>query len=76
MIKNFIKNFKEKSLKERFLLVIGVLFFSIYLVMGLAIIFWKKFPLALPQLYRIALGVLLIVYAFIRFTRLMKSHSD
>ncbi len=76
MTTNFIKNFKEKSLKERFLLVIGILFFSIYLVMGLAIIFWKKLPLNLPQSYRVALGVLLIVYSFFRFTRLLKSNID
>ena len=75
MITSFIKNFMKKSLKERFLLVIGILFFSIYLVMGLAIIFWKKLPLDLPQNYRIALGVLLIVYSFFRFTRLLNTEN-
>lgn len=62
----------QKSLKGRFLLVIGILFFLVYLVLGLIIIFWKKFPFNLPEQYRIAFGVLLIVYSFIRFTRLIQ----
>jgi len=62
----------QKSLKGRFLLVIGILFFLIYFVLGLTIIFWQKFPIVMDRQYRIAFGVLLIVYAFIRFTRLIK----
>lgn len=66
----------QKSLKGRFLFVIGILFFLIYLVLGLIIIFWKKFPINMQQQYRIAFGVLLIVYAYIRFNRLLKNNSD
>nr|WP_084626002.1 hypothetical protein [Flavobacterium soli] len=62
----------QKSLKGRFLLVLGILFFLIYFVLGLIIIFWKKFPIALSDNYRIAFGVLLIVYSFLRFVRLMQ----
>ncbi|TBX70536.1 hypothetical protein EZL74_02355 [Flavobacterium silvisoli] len=65
----FIDNFQKKSLKERFLLVIGILFFLIYLTLGLIIIFWKSLPLTLPHTYRIAFGILLIVYSFLRFLR-------
>jgi uncharacterized membrane protein (DUF485 family) len=75
MIKNTYNNFMRKSLKERFLLFIGILFFFIYLTLGLMIIFWKKLPLKLPYNYRIAFGVLLIVYAFIRFVRYYKENS-
>ncbi|NUY82612.1 hypothetical protein HUK80_17035 [Flavobacterium sp. MAH-1] len=64
---------KKKSPKQRFLLVIGILFFAVYLFLGLAVIFWKKLPLNMDYKYRIAFGVLLIVYAFIRFLRLLKS---
>lgn len=64
-----IKQFKKKSLKERFLLVIRILFFLIYLTIGLLIIFWKELPLNMTDNYRIALGVILIVYAFLRFLR-------
>lgn len=76
MIKNFIENFKKKSLKERFLLFIGMLFFLSYLILGLIIIFWKAIPLNISQNSRYALGVLLIVYSFIRFLRLYKSNTE
>ncbi len=62
-------NTKKKSLKERFLLVIGILFFCLYLTFGLAVIFWKDFPLNMSNGYRIALGTIVIVYAFLRFIR-------
>ncbi len=62
----------QKSLQERFLFVIGILLFLIYFVLGLAIIFWKKLPLDMEQNYRIAFGVLLIVYSFFRFIRLLQ----
>ena len=69
MISKFIENFQKKSLKERFLLVIGILFFLIYLTLGLIIIFWKSLPLTLEYKYRIVFGILLIVYSFLRFLR-------
>lgn len=69
MISELTDKFQKKSLKERFLLVIGILFFLIYLTLGLIIIFWKSLPLALEYKYRIAFGVLLIVYSFLRFLR-------
>ncbi len=69
MVQRLLINFKEKSLKERFLLVIGMLFFLLYLTGGLLIIFWKDLPISLPFNSRIAFGVLLIVYSFFRFIR-------
>ena len=33
----------KKSLLERFLLILGFLFFMLYFVMGMGIIFWEKF---------------------------------
>ena len=66
------RNITKKSPKERFLLIIGILFFMIYLVLGLIVIFWKEFPLALEPVYRMAFGVLLIAYAFVRFLRFFK----
>jgi uncharacterized membrane protein (DUF485 family) len=76
MIKNFITNFQKKSLNERFLLFIGILFFLIYLTLGLVIIFWEKLPLKMPLTYRIAFGVLLIVYSFIRFLRFFNANKE
>lgn len=62
-------NTQKKSLKERFLLVIGILFFLLYLTFGLAVIFWKGMPLAMSANWRIALGIIIIVYSFLRFIR-------
>jgi len=76
MINKIVINFRKKSLKERFLLVIGILFFLIYLILGLIIIFWKKIPIVMPYNYRIAFGVLLIVYSFFRFMRFFKSNEE
>ena len=73
---NFIEIFKKKSPNERFLLVIGILFFSVYLVLGILIIFWKNFPFKIATQYRIAFGVLLIVYSFIRFVRLLNANKQ
>lgn len=66
---------KKKSPQERFLLVIRTLFFLVYLFMGLCIIFWEKLPLAMERKYRIALGLVLIGYAIIRFLRFFKSDT-
>lgn len=75
MFTNIFKNLMKKSLKERFLLVIGILFFLAYLILGLMIIFWKKLPLNLSSTARWAFGILLIVYALIRFVRLMNANQ-
>jgi len=66
----------QKSPKERFLLVLGIFFFLIYLVLGLAVIFWKKLPLDLSPFYRTAFGVVLIVYAALRFLRLLQNNKQ
>lgn len=62
----------QKSPKVRFLLVLGIFFFLVYFALGIAVIFWKNFPIDLPDRYRIAFGVVLIVYAFFRFIRLIQ----
>ena len=72
MLQKAVDNFKKKSLKERFLLVIGILFFLVYLTLGLIVIFWKEFPIEMQSSYRIAFGVILIVYSFLRFLRFFK----
>ena len=76
MIEKWIERYKKKSLKERFLLFIGVLFLMIYLTFGLVIIFWKEFPIQLSTNYRIALGILFIVYGAFRFGRLIQSENE
>jgi len=75
MLDKKLVNFQKKSLKERFLLVIGILFFLVYFCLGLLIIFWKNFPIAISVNYRIAFGVILIVYSFLRFLRFFNSNT-
>ena len=75
MLKSILINLQKKSLKERFLLVLGILFFLVYLVLGLFIIFMKQFPIAMDTNYRIAFGIILIVYAFFRFLRLINDNN-
>lgn len=76
MLDKIYRNIQKKSLKERFLLVIGILFFLLYFILGLFIIFMKNFPIVMPMNYRIAFGALLIVYAFIRFVRIINDNKD
>jgi hypothetical protein len=66
----------QKSLLQRFLFVLGMVFFLLYLVLGVMIIFWKELPFALSFYQRLALGSLLIIYAFFRFVRLIKSNRE
>ncbi|MFL9845980.1 hypothetical protein [Flavobacterium rhizosphaerae] len=65
----------QKSLVQRFLFVLGLVFFMLYLVLGLMIIFWNVIPLGLSKNQRLALGILLIVYSFFRFVRLIQSRN-
>ncbi len=73
---NFKEIIKKKSPNERFLLVLGILFFMVYFVLGTIIIFWKNFPFRIETQYRIAFGVLLIVYSFLRFIRLLNTNKN
>lgn len=76
MVKNLINSFQKKSLKGRFLLVIGILFFLVYLVLGLFIIFMKNFPIRMQFEYRVAFGIVLVVYSFFRFVRIINDNND
>jgi len=49
--------------------------FGFYFILGLIIVFWEKFPLALERTYRVLFGVLLIVYSFLRFARLWQNQK-
>ena len=67
---------RKKSLKKRFFLIIGVMFFLVYLGLGITIIFWKDLPIQMEFKYRLAFGILLIVYSFFRFMRFFKSDDE
>jgi cytochrome c biogenesis protein CcdA len=63
-------NFKEKPLKERFLLILGLVTFICFLGLGLMIMFWNKLPLNMNTTQRYLFGSVIIVYSIIRFSRL------
>lgn len=64
---------KQKSPAKRFLFILGLGMFTLYFALGVAIIFWKDFPIDLSFEYRLAFAILLIAYSFIRFVRLLRS---
>ncbi len=76
MFDKILNRIQEKSLIERFLLVITILVFLGYLFLGLGIIFWKEFPIDMEFKYRVALGVLLIGYSFLRFSRFYNANKE
>jgi uncharacterized membrane protein (DUF485 family) len=76
MLEKTVKNIQKKSLKERFLLVLAILFFVVYLVLGLLIIFMKQFPLDMSMNYRITFGILLIAYSLLRGRRIINDNKD
>ncbi len=72
--------FKEKSPQQRFLLILGVTMIIIFLALAIVVMFFGDMinldPVRFPQKYRIAFGVLLLVYAIIRFSRLLKPKEN
>ena len=76
MLNNLFNNLKKKSPIERFLLILTVLVFLSYFFLGLIVIFWDRFPINMQMQYRVALGVLLIVYSIIRFFRFYNANKD
>jgi len=65
---------RQKSPAKRFLLILGVVMFLVYFILGILIIFWDKFPLlvGVDRVWKIAFAGVLIVYSFIRFIRLIR----
>jgi len=66
----------QKSPQKRFLLVFGILVFLAYLVLGLMFIFWDRNPFNITQTGRLAMGIILLVYAFFRFIRVIQNYKD
>lgn len=71
-----LKTFMQKSPQQRFLLILGLVMFAFYLILGITLIVWKDMPVTIERTYRILLGVLLIVYAAIRFTRVINQKDN
>jgi uncharacterized membrane protein YjjP (DUF1212 family) len=69
---NIFDNFKKKSLKQRFLLVISLLNFISFFILGSLLLFWEKLQLNLPNTIQGLVGGLIILFGFFRFTTQMK----
>jgi len=67
---------KQKSLKRRFLLILGVVTFIGFCVLGLMVIFWEDLPVQLSDTQRKGFGALIILYSVLRFSRLLKKDDD
>lgn len=66
-------NNTQKSLMQRFLFIMGILFLVVYIILGLIFIIWKDMPyFTLPYTNRLAFGIVLIIYSIIRFFRIIK----
>ncbi|RYY07451.1 MAG: hypothetical protein EOP43_03220 [Sphingobacteriaceae bacterium] len=64
-------NFKEKPPKERFLFILGLIVFVGFFCLGLMIMFWQRLPLRMSVSQRYLFGSVTIIYAIIRFARLI-----
>ncbi|WP_113663616.1 hypothetical protein [Pedobacter nanyangensis] len=73
-----LDTFKQKSPQQRFLFILGVAMIFIFCALAVVVMFWGELlnldPLKFPQKYRIAFGIVLIVYATIRFFRIIRDH--
>ena len=70
------ETFKQKSPQQRFLFILGLVMFLFYLILGGMLIFGTVVLNQIQPMYRIMLGCLLIVYAVIRFVRLINQKPE
>lgn len=66
-------NEKQKSLIRRFLFFLGIIFLLLYVILGFGFIVWKDMPVTIPYKNRIIFGIILLVYAGIRFFRIIRN---
>jgi len=73
---NWLNKLKQKSPKQRFLFILGLLIFCFYLVLAYLVAFWENFPLEVTLLRRRIFAGLLLLYAGFRFYRLIKKEDE
>jgi hypothetical protein len=69
-------NDKQKSLKRRFLLILGIVTLVCIAALGLMLMFWQDIPVQLPNTQRKLFGGLIILYGILRFSRLLKKDDE
>ena len=69
---------KQKSLKRRFLLIIGIATFICVVAVGVMIMFWERLysNLDLSTTQRFLFGGFFIAYGVLRFSRIFKVRPD
>lgn len=58
------------------MLILGVTAFLAFCALGLMIMFWDQMLSTIPKTQKIIIGVVIIIYAFVRFSRLLKRDPD
>ena len=72
----FTDNNKQKSPSRRFLLILGAVVFIAIFAWGLMVIFDDKLFSNLPKTQKILFGSLIILYAVLRISRILKKNND
>jgi CHASE2 domain-containing sensor protein len=72
----FFKNNWQKSPKRRFLLILGAAAFIAICSFGIMVLFWDKMLPNMPKSQKTVFGGIIILYAFLRFSRLLKRAPD
>jgi len=63
----------QKSPLQRFLFVLGIVFFMLYFAFGFMLIFTNKVPINITYNGRVTLGILVIIYGAFRAIRLLQT---
>jgi len=69
-------NDKQKSLKRRFLLILGLTTFVCFFALGVMLIFWDNIVPQLAGYQRKIFGGMIIIYSILRFSRLLKKDEN
>jgi hypothetical protein len=67
---------KQKSLKRRFLFILGLITFISFVTLGAMIIFWERVPLDLTRSQKILFGSAIMIYASYRFWRTVRKDEE
>ena len=70
------RNDRQKSLKRRFLLILGVVTFILLTTAGLMIMFWDKLAIPYTPFWRKIIGGVFIAYALFRVARVFRKEPD
>lgn len=69
-------NDRQKSLKRRFLLIIGIITFIGFCTLGGMVMFWQGLPVQLTDWQRKIFGAMIVLYSVLRFSRLLKKDNE